>query len=243
MKLARVDANIWEASSELKTPGLHMDHRMTVVRLSSGELIVHSPVQHSPELHESILELGVPAWFIAPSRFHDLYWPGWFHAFPKARFAAAPGVKEDHPEYSFSDVLSERREFWADEFVPLPLRGMPRLNEFAFFHSPSRTMILADLIFNIDADAQGFLGRLLLRVNRIYRKPGVSRIFRALVRDQTAFRESLAEIASYQFDRTIIGHGANLGGRDDFRRIIIEALPAVPVTGAATEPFQSRATR
>ena len=215
--------NVWEVSEPLKAAGLQLGHRMTVMKLGSGELVVHSPVRWSEGLRDALLELGSPGWFVAPSRFHDLYWPEWFRAFPKARFAAVPGMAKEHPELPFTGVLTQESDFWGDELVALPVRGMPRLNEHVFLHGPSRSLIVADLVFNVDADAQNLMGKLILRLNAIYRRPGTSRIFRALIKDKTAFRESLQRILSHEFDRTIVGHGKNIGGRSELKRIVGEA--------------------
>ena len=222
-RLTNIAENIWEAVAPLKLPGLRMDHRMTVVRLANGELLVHSPIEYSAELKSSLLELGEPRWFVAPSRFHDMFWPQWFGAFPKARFVAAPGVKQDHRELPFSDVLEENTNLWDGEISVLEIRGAPKLNEVALLHAPSRSLIVADLVFNIDATAQNALGRLFLRANGIYRKPGISRIYRSCIKERSAFIQSLQQIQSHPFDRLIIGHGPNLGGNDVLHRALQEA--------------------
>lgn len=221
--LERVADHLWEVNEPLKVPGLRLEHRMTVIKLSSGELVVHSPVRFSKALRDSLLELGSPAWFIAPSRFHDMYWGEWFQAFPKARFAAVPGMAKDHPDLPFTDTITGESDFWGNELVALPISGMPRLNEHLFLHGPSRSLILADLVFNVDADAQNLAGKLILRLNSIYRRPGTSRIFRAFVKDKTALRESLERLFALEFDRTIVGHGKNIGGRSELERILREA--------------------
>jgi hypothetical protein len=221
--MKRLAENVWEAVAPLKLPGLRMDHRMTVVRLSDGGLLVHSPIEYSKELGGSLRELGEPRWLVAPSRFHDLYWPQWFGAFPKARFVAARGLKEDHPELPFSDVLEENTNLWHGEICALEIRGAPKLNEVALLHAPSRSLIVADLIFNIDATAQNALGRLILRINGIYRKAGISRIFRSYIKDRSAFIESLQKIHSHRFDRVVIGHGPNLGGNAVIEQALHEA--------------------
>ena len=220
--LERVAENLWERNEPLKAPGLRLGHRMTVMKLRSGPLVVHSPVRFSEGLRDALLELGSPKWFIAPSRFHDLYWAEWFQAFPKARFAAVPGMAKEHPELPFTDVVSGESDFWGDELVALPVGGMPRLNEHVFLHGPSRSLIVADLVFNVDADAQNLIGKMILRLNAIYRRAGTSRIFRALIKDNTAFRESLQRILAHEFDRTIVGHGKNIGERSELERIVRE---------------------
>jgi hypothetical protein len=212
--LTRIVDHIWEANAPLKAPGLRLDHRMTVVRLNSGELMVHSPVPYSEQLRNALCELGVPKWFVAPSLHHDLYWGEWFDAFPGSRFAAPQGMREQHAEFPFTDLLEEHANYWDGELIPIAIRGMPKIHEHVLLHVTSRTLIVADLVFNLDADAQNAFGRLFLRMNGIYRRPGISRIFRMFVEDKAAFGDSVREILSHQFDRTIIGHGPNLCGTD-----------------------------
>jgi hypothetical protein len=221
--MKRLAENLWEAVAPLKLPGLRMDHRMSVVRLATGELLVHSPIEYSQELGDSLRALGEPRWFMAPSRFHDMYWPQWFGAFPKARFVAARGVKQDHPELPFSDVLEENTNFWDREISAFEIRGAPKLNEVALLHAPSRSLIVADLIFNIDAAAQNIFGRFFLRMNGIYRKPGISRIYRSCIKDKSAFIDSVQQIRARPFDRLIIGHGPNLAGNSVLDRALQEA--------------------
>lgn len=226
--LNKVAENVWEVVAPLKIPGLRMDHRMTVVRLTGGELLVHSPVEYSKELRRTLEEMGSVKWFVAPSRFHDMYWPQWFGAFPRSRFVAVGGMKEDRSELPFSDVLDGGAGFWDGEVVALPVRGAPKLNEVALLHSPSRSLIVADLLFNIDVSAQNLLGRLFLKANGIYGRAGISRIFRSHVKDKAAFEESLREIQDREFERIVPGHGANVGGNEVLER----AMEAVGIVGA-----------
>ncbi|HEX7861925.1 MAG TPA: DUF4336 domain-containing protein [Verrucomicrobiae bacterium] len=212
--LKQVVENVWEANAPLKLPGLRMDHRLTVLRLHNGELVVHSPIEFSAPLHKALLEVGRPKWFIAPSRFHDMFWPNWFRAFPNARFVAAPGVREDHPDLPFTDVLAGGANYWEDELVLLPIGGMPKINEVALLHPASRSLLIADLIFNLDAAAQNLLGRLFLKANGIFQTAGISRIFRSYIKDRAAFVDSIDEIQSHSFERIILGHGGNLAGNE-----------------------------
>jgi hypothetical protein len=221
--LKQVTENVWEAVDRLKVPMVRMDHRMTVVRLAGGELLVHSPIAYSRSLAEGIKTLGKVKWLVAPSRFHDMYWPEWFSAFPGATFAAAPGVREAHPELPFTVELRKGLQLWDGELVAMPLLGMPKINEYVMLHTPSRSLIAADLVFNFDPAAQNFTGKLFLRLNGIYGKPGISRIFRRFIKDRRAFVESVREIQSKQFERMIIGHGADPGGSKALAEMILDA--------------------
>jgi Domain of unknown function (DUF4336) len=226
-QLIQLAPGLWECSQALKLPGLKMDHRMTVVRLSTGGVWIHSPCACRPELAHELRALGSPLLFVAPSRFHDLYWSDWFEAFPDASFFAAPGVRQDHPDWPFQHTLAESANFpWEPDIGGYFIDGMPSLNEFVFVHRVTRTLIVADLLFNIARAGQNFLGALFLKLNGIHDRVGVSRIFRSLIRDRAAFRESIVELLTEEFDRIIVGHGGIVS--TDGKAVLRNALHWLP---------------
>ncbi len=215
-----VAEKLWETSRPLKAPGLRLDHRMVVVRLSSGALLIHSPVQLDEALVGELAALGPVRHLVAPSLFHDLYWPAWFARYPAATFWGVPGLREAHPELPFGEVLHpDQPTPWEAELPKLFLGGMPKLNEYAFFHPSSRSLILADLVFNLSPDQQ-LLGKLFLKANGVYGKVACSRIFRAFIKDRNAFKDSVEGVLEWEIEKIIPGHGENVtqDGRQVLRR-------------------------
>ncbi|HUG10747.1 MAG TPA: DUF4336 domain-containing protein [Opitutaceae bacterium] len=209
---------VWEYNAPLRVLGIELGHRMTVVRLADGTLWIHSPVMWSRELDGEIRMLGEVRHFVAPNRMHDGFWPEWFDHFKGAQFSAAPGVVKEHPELPFSMKLADDRTgVPGGELQARLMRGMPLVNEVVFHHVPSRTLIVADLMFNLDPP--DLRSRLLLRLNGALGRPTPSRMFRMAIRDRAAFRESLEGVLLWDFDRVIVGHGENLvsGGRNVLR--------------------------
>lgn len=216
----RLADDVWEVERPLKAPGLRLNHRMTVIRLASGELWVHSPVAFDATLALGLAALGKVRHFVAPNRYHDLYWPEWFKHFPDAAFYCVPGAREDHPELPFENVLSPHaRRSWETALPKLLIAGIPRLNEFVFLHRASGTLLVADLVFNIDPVEQNHLGWLFLKMNAAYGRVACSRLFRRLIVDRKAFVESMAELMQWDFDRLVVGHGAvvETGGKQALR--------------------------
>jgi hypothetical protein len=205
--------NLWDISHPLVIGPVVLDHRMSVVRLSSGALWVHSPVRLDQGIRAALDQLGEVAYLVAPSIFHDLYWEEWFAAYPEARFFAAPGVRQQHPELPFTDELAdETPAAWRDDLQQLVLGGVPRLNETVFLHRPSRTLIVADLVFNFTGyePRLNLATALTLKVAGTYGRLGVSRFFRMLVKDPKALRHSLDQLLSWDFERLVVGHGRNV---------------------------------
>jgi hypothetical protein len=90
---------------------------------------------------------------VAPSVFHDLFIPQWMDAYPQARLHAADGLRREHGDWPITDELTTSAAptwtwTWTDEIDGLVLQSMPRINETVFVHKPSRTLIVADLVFN-----------------------------------------------------------------------------------------------
>lgn len=203
-----VAENLWEMERPLKAPGLRLSHRMTVARLRDGSLWVHSPVDCDASVRAALAGLGPVRHLVAPSRFHDLHWREWFVHFPDADFVCPDGMREDHPKLPFGRAMTAaRREVWEDELQKVFVAGMPRINEWVFVHRASGTLIVADLVFNVDGGIQNPLGRLFLRWNGICDRVGVSRIFRMFIKDRPAFSRSVDEILGCAFDRIVPGHG------------------------------------
>lgn len=202
--------NLWELNRPLKAPGLRIDHRMSVLRLASGDLLVHSPVELDETLVTALTALGQVRHFVAPSLFHDMYWPAWFARYPQATFWGVPGLDKALPKLHFTALLEpDRPTPWEAELPKLLIAGMPKLNEYVFFHPATRSLIVADLIFNLSAD-QGLVGKLILKANASYGKVACSRIFRAFIKDRNAFRKSVEDVLEWDIERIVLGHGDNV---------------------------------
>src|SRR5690349_12115477 len=83
--LKPVAPDIWIVDGAPIHPGgVPMPVRMTVIRLASGDLFLHSPIRHSPELQTEISRLGPIRHLVAPSFGHWMFLKAWQDANPKA---------------------------------------------------------------------------------------------------------------------------------------------------------------
>lgn len=212
---------IWELNRPEKIGLVQFNHRMVVARLSSGGLWVHSPVHLDTEIQTSLDDLGNVEHLVAPSLFHDLHWPEYFAAYPEACFHCAPGLKEEHPELSFNELLTDAPpDAWAGEIDQLIVSGMPKVNEFVFLHRPSRTLVVADLLFNLGRDLNLVSG-ILFWLFGTYGRIAVSRLFKSFIKDRVAMRQSIDQLLSWELDRIAVGHGEIIV--DDARRSLERA--------------------
>ncbi|HYC69723.1 MAG TPA: DUF4336 domain-containing protein [Opitutaceae bacterium] len=217
--LNRLHEGLWERNEAMTVLGMAIGHRMTVARLGDGSLWVHSPVAYSAELAASLDALGSVAHIVAPNYVHDTYLEGWLPNYPGVRFHAPRSFHKVFPRFRITDALGETPDpSWAGLIDQHAVQGAPRLHEVVFLHRPSRTLIVADLSFNLGRDMP-WLSRQLCRVNGCYDHFGPSRLFRSVIRDRAALRASIDRILGWDFDRLVVGHGAVIetGGKAALR--------------------------
>ncbi|NOZ53837.1 MAG: hypothetical protein GXP08_12015 [Gammaproteobacteria bacterium] len=92
------------------------------------------------------------------------------------------------------------------EISCIPINGMPILQEYAFIHHASKTLILTDLAFNFGKNTSGWT-TFFLKLYGAYNKFGPTLTIRVLIKDKKAFGESLKKIALQDFNRIIVSHG------------------------------------
>lgn len=154
--LKLVDTNIWIVDGKtIDFRGVAFPTRMTVIRLRSGGLFVHSPTELTPELKHQIDSLGPVEHLVSPNRIH-YWWIGqWGEAYPTAVKWASPEVEEaiQSLDWKFDRKLANTDSFpWDEEIRQLRVTGSRFLEEYVFFHEASKTLILADLIENFELD-------------------------------------------------------------------------------------------
>lgn len=206
--IREVATDIWIADQPLRFLGLEVGARMTLVRLPGSRLLVHSPIAWSRGLADEVEGLGTPACLVAPNRFHHLYAQEWRSAYPNARLYVAPGLEHRRPDLTFDRVLAESPlPEWSDVLDQVLVAGFPLANEVVFFHKPSRTLIVSDLVFNIGVESPS-LTRLAFRLMGAYGRPSSTLLERLLIRDRVGFRRSLERILTWPIAQMIVAHGS-----------------------------------
>ena len=89
----------------------------------------------------------------------------------------------------------------------IKVAGMPSINEHAFYHPESKTLVIADLLFNLPDSVGAFTLGFLGLISGIQKHPGNSRMFRLAIKDRNAFEQSLQQILALDFQQIIVAHG------------------------------------
>jgi hypothetical protein len=206
--LTALDDNLWEAEFPLRVAGVQLGHRMTVIRLADRQLMLHSPVPLADDLVRELQELGEVRYVVAPSCFHDLFLEPYFERFADATFCSVPGMSDQHPGMGFEVVLYDQfPKHWSEELEHILIGGIPKINEVVFFHPASRTLIVADLVFNIQSSSS-WVTRTAMKLNRAYGKVTPSRHFKSFIKDRLAFAACVERILDWDFERIVVGHGS-----------------------------------
>lgn len=188
---------------------------MTVIRLPSGDLILHSPVEIDTEISDAVAALGTVRWLVGPCLVHHFHLADWQAAYPESVLCGAPGLAEKRSDLPFSLRLPEEApQEWHATLRATLFEGAPFMNEVVFLHQPSRTLILTDLAFNRPPgtpDGAPVFHRLVGARDRF----GPHRIVRFGIRDRAAAQKTVERILAWDFDRIIVSHGEVLetGGR------------------------------
>lgn len=212
--MKRVDDDLWIVDSgPLRVAGMPLPVRMTVIRLADGSLLLHSPTRFEEDLKSALEQTGPIVYLVAPASGHWRFVKQWQARCPEAQCWAAPGLGR-----RFVVAASRLRiDHELGDAVPEPWRGdielavVPGVGfvEVAFFHLASRTLVLTDLIVNVEPEklpaAMALGARLVGAAAPRGKAPLYLRL--ALRVRRKAAREAVERIVAWQPERVIFAHG------------------------------------
>ncbi len=184
--------------------------RMALVRLSDGGVWVWSPIALTPELESAVDSIGPLRHIVSPNKIHHLFLKEWVERWPEARLHAPPGLARRRPDLRFDAELGEEADpAWAADIDQTIFRGSIAMTEVAFFHRPSRTAILCDLVQRHDPALMKGLKGMVMRLDGLVGEHGSTpREWRASFLRRGAARRALAQVLAWDPERLVIAHGA-----------------------------------
>ena len=198
--------------------------RMAVARLAEGGAWVWSPIALSPELERAVEAIGPVRHVVSPNKIHHLFLKEWAERWPHARVHAPPGLARRKPELRFDAELGDEPDpAWAAEIDQTIFRGSFAMEEVAFFHRPSRTAILCDLVQRNDPAQMKGLKGMLMRLDGLVGEHGSTpREWRASFLRRRPARAARARVLAWEPDQLVIAHGAC--AKEDATKILARAL-------------------
>ncbi len=207
LRLANVALDVWVASHPLAFFGLQMVACMTVVRLASGRLWVHSPIPLQGELKADLDAIGPVEYIVAPNRMHHLYALACLREYPSAHLYVAKNLASKNADFaSFPIIPQGSAAPWSEALDSVFVEGNKELNETVFFHRSSRTLIFTDLAVYL-GPWNAFATRIYARVNGCYNRLGLTFLLKMLFRDKETARRSIHQILEWDFQRIVLAHG------------------------------------
>ena len=85
---------IWLKEYPIRFAGCRFNARMSVIRLTDGNLLIHSPCPLDMSIKADIDLLGTVGIIIAPGNYHYLNASTFHKVFPDARLYICPGVEK-----------------------------------------------------------------------------------------------------------------------------------------------------
>jgi hypothetical protein len=205
--LRLVADGLWEIDAEMSGPPFQ--RRMTLIRLASGELVVHSAVACDAATMAQIDGIGPVGYIVVPNPYHRMDAPAFAARYPAARVvtpqAAARRVRKVVRVDGGLDLLpADPALRWE------PLDGV--LAEAVLIHTDAQgalTLVFNDVFFNIVERPPGMKGMLLSAVGSFgaARATPIAKLF--IIQDRRAFLAHLQRLAALPgLARIVPGHGA-----------------------------------
>lgn len=135
--------------------GLVLPVRMTVIRLPDGSVLLHSPTRFGFALQRRIEAIGPIRHLVAPNVAHWTFLQDWQRHLPDAVTWAAPGLRERAPVRRSGvrldhDLGEDAPDAWGGAVRLAVVPGGLGFREVALFHAASRTLVLTDLVLNLE---------------------------------------------------------------------------------------------
>lgn len=210
-----VAEGVFVVDSVLENPlGAVIATRMTVMRLPDGGLLLHSPTRYSLALKGALEAIGPVRHLVAPNLAHWTFMKDWQDACPEATTWAAPGlrgrgqvrrsgVRLDH------DLGAAAPPEWGDAIEVVPVPGGAGFTEVALFHRPSETLVLTDLVINLEEPKVPLPLRPVTWAFGVMAPEGMPPPYlRAVVRwRQAEAAQGAARLVALRPERVIFAHG------------------------------------
>jgi hypothetical protein len=235
--LQRIAEDVWAHDNDIRMPGgLRLPCRATIMRLSDGGLVLHSPLAIDDATAREIDALGDVRFIVAPNCYHWMSLKAAKERYAKARVLGSAGLAKKLGAFAFEPLPESGAIDGMNGVRVERIKGAPSMDEHVFLHEPSRSLLVTDLMFNVH-QCRSFGMRLVFRLTGTWKKTTQSRMWRFFVKDREAAARSASVVLSWDFDRVVVAHGDVV--EDDARERARQALSwmtngAPPLLGAGS---------
>jgi hypothetical protein len=203
---------IWIREYPVRYAGINLFGRMTIIKLDGGDLIIHDPCEINDSVKDEIDTIGEVKYIVVPGSYHHLFATDFQKKYPNAETFLCPGLERKRPDIKFDWILGNKPDpRWGNVLDQVVVQGTKYIWEVAFFHRPSKTLILVDLLENIGDDFKHPTGRLLRFwwkvVFKMWNNPKAAPEYQLGWGRKDIVKNGLSKILSWNAERVILAHG------------------------------------
>jgi hypothetical protein len=228
---------VFDHAQRLPPFGFQLPTRMSVLVYASGKLALVSPVPIDDEVARKLAVLGDVHYLIAPNLLHHAYLAAATTRYPMAKVLGPSALRKKRPDLTLHATLDAGLPAELTQVVEMVhIDGAPAVDEYVFFHSRTRTLVVTDLVFNL-VRPRGWFTHLVLFLVGCHRRLGQSRTWRLFVRDRAAASVSFQRVLALPFDTLVMAHGevVKLDARAKLARALAWLLPSGPTLDLAAD--------
>jgi hypothetical protein len=183
---------------------------MALARLSDSSLWVWSPIALTDEMAREVQTLGPVRHIVSPNRLHHLFLREWALRWPHALIHAPPGLSRKRPDLHFDIELGDKPygPSVTDIIDQVVFRGSFALEEVVFFHRPSRTAIIGDLIQRFpESAAHGWKGMIMRLAGLVGERGSTPPDWQASFLWRKSARTARETVLGWNPERLLVAHG------------------------------------
>ncbi len=202
--LERLEDNLWRVEGSL--PNMPLRRVMTVARLASGALLLHSPIALDARGMAELDALGPVAFIVVPNRWHRKDLHLFAKRYPEARVLAPAGARDKVAQ--IEPRVADLSELPADPNVMVAVLEGTNAGEalLTVKSNGGTSVVFCDGVFNMP-HLPGFHGFVLRYITDSSGGPRTSRIARLLlIKSKAAFAAHLERLATRDLRRVIVAH-------------------------------------
>lgn len=134
-------------------------NRATAIRLTNSKILLLNPIKLEPTIHEKLTQLG-GVHYIACDLGHHLYVAEYVSQWPEAKTIGVTGLQRKRKDVKWDFIYSDARNSPETHF-PFPEGEIETVlfegfitRAVAWYHIPTQTLIVSDLLMNLPAKEQ-----------------------------------------------------------------------------------------
>ncbi|KAJ7054379.1 hypothetical protein C8F01DRAFT_488762 [Mycena amicta] len=195
---------------------LHLGGRSVAVKLTSGDVWVMASTPLTLDTKDTIDKMGPLKWIVASNASHHLYLGQFKEAYPEAKVIGVKGLVEKKKKEGMTldgayGVDAPETKYGFEEEISACYFSGQKNEDVAFFHVASKTLMQADLLFNLPCTEQysktSWSGRVPI-IGNINPTTGLHSFFvNRLGQDQAAMARDAKTVLDWAPERIIPSHG------------------------------------